>query len=326
MKPERARRFILRAHDQRLPMDRVAEHVGRSESTVNRLLNEARGERCRNIPLRTIEVRTAHLPDADHVFAAAGVLDEVPEKLVGLEPLEWMKKVREMSVLEEKDIAGSRIAAMHFVHARAQASIESLPQICGSKVVDGIERDLCWGGLLLERSIIGVMGEAVRRFDQSVGTRFDLLSRSERTQAVKLLLHTCGEAIVGFDPTSTSRWHALERSVGLGVAKAVAKDAYWRLGDERVSFEDFTGSDEAVDVLSVLPIDLRSIMSPVRWWRFRQADHISFVGRELLMLRHGLAEGRRPRSMGELGRAVGKPLTQCVGPLIESERRLRASM
>ena len=326
MKPKRARRYILRAHDQRIPMDRVANYVGRSVSTVYRLLNESRGERCRHIPLSTIDMRTAHLPDADHVFAAAGVLDDVPEQLVGLDPLKWMQKVREIGALEENDVAASRVAAMHFVHARARSGIDSLPRICGGKAVDAIERDLCWGGLLLERSIIGVMGEAVRRFDQSVGTRFDLLAPSERVQAVRLLLRTCGEAIVGFDPTSTSRWHALERSVGLGVAKAVAKDAYWRLGDERVSFEDFAESDNAVDVLSVLSVQLRSIMSPVRWWRRRLHDHMPSGGYELLMLRHGLGEGRRPRSMGELGRAVGQPLTQCVGPLAESERHLRASM
>ena len=235
-----------------------------------------------------------------------------------------MEEVRELGASEVPDLAGSRIAAMHFVHARAKTNIAAMPRRCGGKLIDEIERDLCWGGLLLERSIIGVMGEAVRRFDQSVGTRFDLLSPSERSQAVEFLLRTCGEVIMGFDPTSTSRWHALERSVGLGVAKAVAKDAHWRLGDERISFEDFTESDGVVNVLSVLSVELRSIMSPVRWWRNRRGDLMPPEGLELLKLRHGLGDGIRPRSMAELGRAVGEPPTRCVGPLLEWERLLRA--
>ena len=318
-----ARRFGLRAHDQRVALEVIAGRLQRSDSSARRLILDARSQRVRSLLRRSVELATTNLPDADEVFAVAGVLDGFSESLAGLGIEEWLLRVRGLGEGRESDAAGSRIAAMHFLNSRARRNCEAMSARPGFKAIDVIERDLSWGGLLLERSVLGVMGVALRRFEQSVGARLEGLSSESTLQAVNLLLETCSQAILLFDPGRKSPWHELHRSVGLTVAREVASHPNWRDGIDGVDGADGFAVDTRPDSLLILPSRLRTIIGPIRWWRSGAASELDPETRTMLELRHGMGAGERPRSMRELGGTLGVSPTHLHSRVVEAERKLR---
>lgn len=318
-----ARRIGLRAHDWRIEVQEVANRLNRSESTMRRLTLEVRAERVIGLMREDMNIPTSSYPDADLVFAAAGALDGFPESLSGLVAHEWLTCVRNQSETEKTDSIGNRIAALHFLNARARRNSEGLSGRPGAKVIDEIERDLGWSALLLERSVLGIMGEAVRRFEQSVSTRLDDLSPKYVRLAFDLLFETCSQSILVFDPGRKSPWHELHRSVGLAVARAVASHPIWRDGVPSSN----SGTDEVFEVypdsLQFLPVDLRAIIGPVRWWRTGAGSQLDSESQTLLMRRHGFDVGDRPRSMKELGKLFGISPTHLQSKLLIAEHQLR---
>ena len=318
-----ARRFGLLAHDRRIGVEAVAARVGRSVSTMRQLILEARAHRVKGLMREAVDLPTAALPDADQIFAVVGVLDNLPESLCGLEVKEWITRLRAIGEAGESDAAGSRIAALHFLNARARRNSEVLSSRPGFKAIDLIERDLEWGGLLLERSVLGVMGEAMRRFEQSVSTRLEDVPAGMIPQALGLLLDTCSEAIILFDPGRKSPWHELHRSVGLAVARAVASHPFWRDGMASSRTDIEGNSAQSPDTLAFLPAALRTIIGPVRWWRTGAGKQLDSDTRSLLELRHGFGSGQHPRSMKELGQAMGVSPTHLQSRLTHAEKQLR---
>ena len=323
LKAPEARRFSLRAYDRRIGIPDIAERLQRSESAIRRLILDARWQRVGGLLRRSVSLPTAELPDADRVFAAAGELDTTVESTIGLDLAGWIARIRTLEEDEDSEAAGNRIAALHFLNARAERSSEGLRGKPTARVIDAMERDLVWGGLLLERVVLGVMGGAMRRFSQSLGARFEELPQGATIEAIDLLLKTSAESVMQFDPGRKSPWHELHRSVGLAVAREVARHPRWRDGIAPSVHAGEAMAPRAVDSLSILPGPLRSIMGPLRWWRCGAGATLTDASLRIIKLRHGVGGGAHPRSMRELGVAMGEAPTHLQAPLLEAEQRLR---
>ena len=203
---------------------------------------------------------------------------------------------------------------MHFLHGRAASAIDSLPLKAGERAIDPVERDLGWSGRLLERTVIGIMHAAIRRYEQSVQVRLEAYSPRQVIWVIEVLLERVAGVVLAFDPTRRGTMGRLERAVGLEVARTVASDS--RLEDPP------TGLRESIESMLVLQPALRSMLLPVRWWRSGGGGSLAPEQRRLLEVRHGVGEVARPHSMLETGRMLGQPPTRLLGPLLEAERAL----
>ena len=307
----RARRLVLRAHDRRLPETLAAARLGRAVSTVRRLLLEARTARLRLIEPWEVELPTASLPFADEVFAVAGALDDVARSLVGCDPDALVERFREVERGEDTDHAVSRIAALHFLHARAWRELACDREPLGSKALDRVERDVVWSELLLERATIGVVGEALRRFEQSIGRRMGTLEPAAFGGAVRFVLGTSAAVIRAFDPARKDAWEALHRSVGFAVARAVAQQEQW----DRPGPQAFAPT--------IRPAALHELLAVQRWWRTGAGETLDDDAKALLALRHGVGAERRPLTLIEMGQRLGRPPSHLRIPLEHAERTLR---
>ena len=315
--PGRVGELLLRAHNLRISETRLAERLERSPATVRRLLSQARRDRAVALKPPAVDLPTASLPGAEEVFATAGGLDDVAETLVGRDATSWLAAIRAIGPEDDAENVGNRIAAMHFLHGRASSAIDALPEKPGERLLDPVERDLAWGGRLLERTVIGIMHIAVRRYEQSVQVRLDTFEPERIVSVIEMLFGRAAEVVQGFDPTRRGTIGRLERSVGLEVARAVASEG---------KLQDPSGlGRRTIDSLHVLQPSLRGMLLPVRWWRAGAGMELDPKSRRLIEVRHGVGEAVRPHSMKETGRVIGVPPTRLIGPLLTAERAMGAA-
>ena len=312
--PGRIGELLLRAHNLRISETRLAERLQRSPATIRRLISQSRRDRARALRPPVIELPTASLPDAEEIFATAGELDQVADRLVGIDAPSWLAEIRALGSEEHAGQVGNRIAAMHFLHGRAASATDALPGNPGERALDPVERDLGWSGRLLERTVIGIMYAAVRRYEQSVQVRLDTFEPERITSVIEVLLGRVAVVVRGFDPTRRGTIGRLERSVGLEVARAVASDS--TLQDPPVGWR------RTIDSMQVLPPLLRGMLLPVRWWRAGGGVDEDSESRRLIEVRHGVGGVPRPHSMKEAGRVIGMPPTRLLGPLLSAERAM----
>ena len=312
--PRKVDELILRAYRRRISEEQLAERLGRSPATIRARLHLARRQRLEILKPGVVELSTAKLPGAEEIFTSAGELDGRIDQVLATEASAWLSAVREIGRGENADAVANRIAAMHFLHGRAARAIENLPPRAGDRLLDPVERDLAWGGRLLERTVIGVMDAAVRRYEQSTDVRLEARSTEEIVPIIEWLLERTAAVVRGFDPTRRGTLNRLERAVGLEVARAVASDSE--------SQNSQGGGIRAVDSLRMLPAPLRSMLQPVRWWRKGGGRSLDAEASRLIEIRHGLGSSTRPHTLREMARLLGAPPTRLSGPLLAAERQL----
>lgn len=313
MHADRARRMVLWAHDWRIPESLVSTRLCRGKSTVRRLLREARTKRLRTLEQWSVDLPTASLPSADEVFAVAGTLDDVAAKAATSSSRTLLEFLQTIEHLDDRDLANSRIAALHFLHARAWAALTAHDGTLSLRWLDRIERDVLWSDLLLERAALGVGGEAVRRLEQSLGTRLSTLNDEAINTAIGFVLRCAATAIVSFDPAKKDAFKALPRSVGFAVARGVAQQ------------ELQLTSAGGVDVTQMPTRPTAMLRSPQRWWRVGGADDLDDAARTLFERRNGVGLASRPMTLGDLGRSFGVPPSHLRAPLEAAERTVRGN-
>lgn len=313
MHVEGARRLVLRAHDWRIPETVVAARLGRGQSTVRRLLREARTERLRSLERWSVDLPTASLPSADEVFAVAGQLDDVAANAAVLDGHGLLELLQRIEHVDDRDDANSRIAALHYLHARAWSALAANARTLSLRTLDKIERDIVWSDLLLERASLGVGGEAVRRLEQSLGTRLNTLNDDSILAAIGFVLQCAAKAIERFDPAKKDAFKALPRSVGFAVARGVAQQ------------ELQLSPAGAIDVKRTPARPTAVLRSPQRWWRRGGSVGLLDAAQTLFERRHGVGTACRPMTMLDLGKAFGVPPSHLRSPLEAAERMVRGN-
>ena len=324
----RRRRFVRRAMDRAVPVVDVASRIGRSEDAVRRLDLEMRRAALSGWPPPPVPIPNADRPEAAEVFAAAGAIDGLARDLSAASFGDWLIRIRELPGVEDEETTRGRIAAMHFVHARAHRAIADAAGDArpGFRVVDPIESDLRWWGLLLERSVLRGMAEGLRRFEQTIGRRVERLPRVRLAPALGLVLASVTDVVRGFDPTRRVAQHTLDRAVALGVGRRLARESAWSgIGGALAR----GGLDEpaGLDTLVLIPGPARGLLAVERWWRAcppAERDRIAAAeGGEGMGVRYGFRDGGRPRSLLDTGRALGLAPTRLAAGIDAALRTLR---
>ncbi len=324
------RRFVHRAVARGIPIPEVAGRLERTEDAIRRLDLERRRAVVSDWPPPRISVPNIDRPEAAEVFSAVGIVDSLARDLTGATLGAWLEAIRAQPAAEDEEVTRGRIAAMHFAHARAHAGIIGSASVRrpGLRTVDPVESDLRWWGLLLERSVLRGIGEGLRRFEQTIGRRVEHLPRARHGPAIRLVLDSVTEEVRRFDPTRRAAQHTLDRAVALGVGRRLARESAWGAVTGAITRG---GLDEPVmiDTLAVIPEPARSLLAVERWWRAASPEDRALIsssdGGRSMIIRFGLGESGRPRTLLETGRARGIAPTRLVGPLEDAVRAIRAS-
>jgi phage terminase Nu1 subunit (DNA packaging protein) len=324
------RRFVHRASARWIPASEIAARLGRSQDAVRRLDLEVRLATLSSWMAPGIVVPNADRPEAAEVFAVAGALDGLARDLAQASLGDWLGAVREQPSIEDEEVTRGRIAAMHFVHARAYAAIVKGANATrpGFRLIDPIESDLRWWGLLLERSVLRGAAEGLRRLEQTIGRRIEHLPRVRLASAIHLVLASVTDVVRGFDPTRRVAQHTLDRAVALGVGRRLARETEWGPVTGALSRG---GLDDAaaIDTLTLIPEPARSLLAVERWWRScpgPERDRIAGTdGGSTMLVRFGLDDAGRPRPLLETGRVLGTAPTRLVADLDDAVRALRRS-
>ncbi len=321
--------LIGRGQRWMIPLVELQERVDRSRPVVRRLALQARVDHLGVIERPTFVPPNLDRPDASEVFGVAGSLDAEADEQSRRSLVEMLEAVRRSLGVEDEEAVRARIAAMHFARARAHEGLEKMKARAGAireHDIDRVESDLRWWGMLLERAAISGLGPGVQRFEQSIGRRIEQLPVKRVDDAMTLVIDGVSEAVQAFDPTRRTRGHNLDRSVGLTVSRRVARSSAWSeiTGARR---RGMPGSLGGISTLRCVPVPVRSLLAPVRWWRMldagARAEMEASPGFEKLAIRYGLQTPGRPRSLREMGRVIGIPSTRWSGEVQALVRDLR---
>jgi hypothetical protein len=327
---DQRRRFAHRAVERTIPIPQIAARLVRSDDAVRRLDLEERRRRVRDWPAPTVRVPNLERPEAAEVFAAAGTIDGLARELAGATWGAWLDGIRLLPAGEDDERARGRIAAMHFAHARAHQAVTAIATQSrpGFRGLDPIESDLRWWGLLLERSTLRGVAEGLRRLEQTIGRRIEDLPKPRRRPAIELVLATVADVVSTFDPTRRAAQHTLDRAVALGVGRRLARESAW--GTVAGALARGGLEEQAmIDTLTLVPEPARSLLAVERWWRASSPEDRALIassdGGRSMVIRFGLTESGRPRTLLETGRSRGIAPTRLIGSLEEAMRAIRAS-
>lgn len=326
--------LIRRARDRAIPIVEIARRVGRSEDTVRRHALEARWTALGGRPRLEVEVPNRDSQDAVEVFTVAGSIDDLPRELEVATPDLWLERIRELPDRESDEVVRGRIAAMHFALDRAHRAIEEIDigravaagRFPGERLLDPIETDLRWWGLLLERNVVSGLPAGLQRLEQSLGRRLERIPAARLEPALALLRSATRDVVIEFDPTRRAAGHDLARAVGLAVSRRIAASD---VGGPIVGAgaRGIRRPSMPVETLRSVPRSVRRLLGVERWWRRVLARGTSVELREhagfaAMQARHALAGAGRPLDLRATGRVVGRPssrfateLEACIGVL-----------
>ncbi len=324
------RRLAHRALARAIPTAEVAGRLGRSKDAVRRLDLQVRLGSIQAWPAPPVVIPNVERDEAAEVFAAAGSIDGLARRLARASFGEWLQTIRDQPSAEDEEETRGRIAAMHFAHARVYHAVLAAAGLKrpGLRTVDPIESDLRWWGLLLERSVLRGLGEGLRRFEQTIGRRVEHLPRGRQTPAIRLVLDSTTEVVRRFDPARRAAQHTLDRAVALGVGRRLARESAWGTISGALAR---TGLDDPANIntLALVPEPARSLLALERWWRAASPEDRALIassdGGRSMVIRFGLTESGRPRTLLETGRSRGIAPTRLIGSLEEAMRAIRAS-
>ena len=330
-------RLVRRARDRSIPVAEIARRVGRSEDTVRRHALEARWAAMADRPRLTLEVPNRDAPDAVEVFTVAGSIDDLPRRLEVASPEEWLERIRGLPDVESDEIVRGRIAAMHFALDRAQRAIEEIDigravaagRFPGERLLDPIEADLRWWGLLLERNVISGLPAGLQRLEQSLGRRLERVPAARVVPSLALLRSATRDVVIEFDPTRRAAGHDLARAAGLAVSRRIAASEL-RGPIVGAGARGIRRPSMPVETLRCVPSSVRRLLSVERWWRRVLVDgpppalleHPGFLA---MRARHALGGGGRPLDLASTGRVVGRPMSRFAAELEACIGVLRAS-
>jgi len=142
----RARRLLHRADAAGIAVRRLAERLGRDPATIRRALRRARAERAAAIAPTWVELPTFDRPGAAEVILAPAsvrrCLGDLPSAT------EVLAAAAAAGGLDDPEGTEAMAAAMHFLRRRATRALEGAGSRPDEAVVDAVERDLRWAGLL----------------------------------------------------------------------------------------------------------------------------------------------------------------------------------
>lgn len=206
----RERDLAVRAAARGIEPALLARRLGRRKSAVIRAHHDARAEL-----LRDLSLSTGRPGENDAVLrsepARTGLGVDVPTDLAGL-----IARMRERVVpvaFEER----ARAAAYRVLVARAAAGIAAFPSASVSgAALDAVETDLRWASMLKAVLVRSQLTLGIETLEQRIGGPVDSLAPVRATSLCLGVIGVIAEAVDRFDP---SRGGRLAAPVGLAVSR-----------------------------------------------------------------------------------------------------------
>ncbi len=307
----REHRLIHRARARAVPVADIARRLGRTRTTIYRLINETRAQRLRACRLTHFTLPTFALPAAaDVILAAPPVttnLSSSVESIAAAGP--WVAAVHALTPPSEDDEL-ALLAAFNFLKHRAHSQSARLPRTAPSAArLDEIETALRWALLLKRRLFDALLPTLLVTLEQSIDGR--LLDRPP-SELRALHLAACSllsSALDEFDPSKNQR---LAAYFAFQLRRELAKRILARPSPHPENTA--LPLNPAANLLTpwqrdlALPLPLRSAVAALN------SPH-----RDIITLRFGLA-GSFPRTLNQT--AAELHLTRSAAALHE-ERALR---
>jgi hypothetical protein len=318
MSVDRFRRRLLAAFDRWIAPGEFARRHGR----------DAKGAEAECRRLRVARLRAAELPQRRFpTFAradAAKVIPATPAAQQGFAeqwmPLDAVALVTEASATRLprgfETEAETLLAIEAWLLDEARSRIEGLAP--REAALDEVEWRLRWALAIRRRIARRLLPVVVARIEQALGGSLLARTSGEIRTLVGLGLATLAEVLDGFEPaTRSGPSRSLRGVLSLAVDRAVARQVE-SMPSRRASARHRTIPID--DPSRLLAAWAASVMGPDRW-RGR-VERLPESARTLLERRHGWAD-ERPRSLAELAREDGVPLSRIARRLREASRLLR---
>lgn len=206
----RERALAVRAAARGIEPALLARRLGRRKSAVVRAHHDARAEL-----LRDLSLTAARVADHDGGLrgepARAGLSVDAPADLAGL--IGQMRERVAPVAFEER----ARAAAYRVLMARAAAGIEAFPSASVSgAALDAVETDLRWAAMLKAALVRSQLTLGIETLEQRLGGPVDTLTPARAAALCLGVIGVIAEAVDRFDP---SRGGRLAAPVGLALSR-----------------------------------------------------------------------------------------------------------
>jgi hypothetical protein len=313
---DRERSFVLRATDRGLETGGIAARIGRSPSSTRRIAAEARAHRLLGLRPDWIDLPAFDQEDAERVLLDARevVSRSTSALLWKAPPRVLLELLREPRTNPEALL----LPAMHFERRLAARKIDQLPRTPPVGRLDEIETGLRRADVLRRRAGEAVLGAALARVEQQIGTVLHSLSERNLVRWIAFCVDVVDEQLDHFDPRTRGEIEPrLDRRISLEIDKQIA------LQDRRGTTISGSGPNGAVaaDALLAKLECVREPLGLAAWLRSR-LERLTETDQELMRARFGL-DSMRPLTMAELAAQFGESIRSIATTLRQCSRALR---
>jgi hypothetical protein len=313
---DRERSFVLRALDRGLDTAEIAERIGRSPSSTRRIAAEARAHRLLGLRPDWIDLPVFEQEDVECVLLEAREIVARPTSppLWDAPPRVLLELLREPRANPEALL----LPAMHLERRLAARRIDQLPRTPPVGRLDQIETGLRRADALRRRAGEAVLGAALGRVEQQMGTALHSLPEGELSRWLAFCVDVVDEQIDHFDPRARGEIEPrLDRRIALETDKQIARqEQRGRTGGGEAPIEGV-----AADALLARLERVREPLGLAPWSRSR-LGRLSETERQHMIARYGL-DTVRPLTLAELSTLFGEPVRTITTTLRRCRRSLR---
>lgn len=323
---ERNIRLIHRAWRWGIEPAQLAEHFGKTKPTIHRAINRRRRDLLRTLTIEFVRLPTFDLPDAAEVIlssplVAGGLNQSLPDQ-DGLQLIDAALQ----AATPAADLEDSLLAAYNFLKMRAASAIAALGEWPRSAVLEAIEADLRWAGLLHRRLVMLGFPAALRRIEQNLHRPLRDQPTDQIAALTSLAISVVAQTVEIIDPLrgrSRRRMaeQRLERIVSFAMERALVK----------LEAPDTSSRAAARHQAGSMPLnDPFGSLDPWQAWLNPRRDlgdllpKLSETSRSAIIMRYGL-EGGPPLTCRAMAVRLGMKPVGVARLLQKVQRELRAA-
>lgn len=311
-------RVIHRAWRWGVEPAQLAKRFGKSKPTIHRAINRRRRDLLRERTIQFITLPTFDLPDAASVILGAPAVAGGLNECLPLEDAIALLEAARLARSPDEATEDALLAGYNFLKMRAWNGIANLADWPTSELLDAIETDLRWAGLLRRRLVMLALPEAIRRVERTLHRSLAEQPAEVIGSMTRLALEVVANAVEAIDPMRNQR---LERFAGFAMERALAQlDLTSAVGRAAAKHqrgtipldEQFANLHAMIDFLD-LPASLR-----------RHIASLEPPAQQAVILRYGI-NGEPPLTCETIGTRLNMKPNGVVRLLQRAERALRAA-
>lgn len=311
---DRDRRLVIKGIDRGVSIPRIAERIGRSTASTRRIAAEVRSQRLAALRPDWIDLPAFDQEDAEKVLLEASeiVARSVQPPPAGAPARVLLEFIREPTASPERLL----LPGMHLERRIGARRIDQLPRTPPVSRLDEIETGLRRADMLRRRAGEAVLGAAVARVEQQLGTPLHTIEEGALASWIAFCVRVVDGLLDEFDLRARGEMEPrLDRRVSLETDKQLA--LMEREGV--VAPESVDGDAATADGLLASLETVREALGMQTWQRIRLGSLPDEVQR-VVTARFGLGL-QRPMTAAGVGTSTGLS-TRRVNDLVQEARHL----